>query len=103
MRLERAPRRLPRVESVERAIRDPEEAGERTEPSLLEHWTDKEIAELGFAPKEVALLRRSKADNLLDVKDAVEFTNEAKLAYRICKEVRQGAFNGSQSPQFAVR
>ena len=55
------------VESVERAIRDREEAGERTEPSLLEHWADKEIAELGFAPEEVALLRRSKADNLLDV------------------------------------
>ena len=64
------------VESVERAIRDREEAGERTEPSLLEHWADKEIAELGFAPEEVALLRRSKADNLLDVKGAVEFTNE---------------------------
>ena len=28
------------VESVERAIRDREEAGERTEPSLLEHWAD---------------------------------------------------------------
>ena len=55
------------VESVERAIRDREEAGERTEPSLLEHWADKEIAELGFATEEVALLRRSKADNLLDV------------------------------------
>ncbi len=71
VRLERAPRRLPRVESVEGAIRDREEsgerAGERTEPSLLEHWTDKEIAELGFAPEEVALLRQSKADNLLDV------------------------------------
>ena len=66
------------AESVERAIRDREEtgeragerAGERTEPSLLEHWADKEIAELGFATEEVALLRQSKADNLLDVKDA---------------------------------
>ena len=74
----RTPRR--RREAPLRASRERSEIERRRESALsLRCWSTgqtKEIAELGFAPEEVALLRRSKADNLLDVKDAVEFANE---------------------------
>ncbi len=42
------------------------EVGESAGASILEHWTVNEIAELGFEEEEIATLRRSRSDNLLD-------------------------------------
>lgn len=37
------------------------------EPSILEHWSTGELAEAGFDPEAIELLRRATADDLLDV------------------------------------
>ena len=37
------------------------------EPSILEHWSTSELAEAGFDPDAIELLRRATADDLLDV------------------------------------
>ena len=65
-------------------ISDQTEPWEHTEPSILAHWSDKEIAELGFTSEKVAILRQCQADNLLDVwADITE--EELDLVLKCCE------------------
>lgn len=57
-------------------VGEPAEAGasaplsasvEDRQPSILEHWSTGELAEAGFDPEAIELLRRATADDLLDV------------------------------------